>query len=145
MASKGSTYINDLLKLELNATPIANIADNAASSPLTALFIALHSADPGVGGSQTTSEISYTGYARVSVARTSGGFTVSGTGATNAATVTFGTCTAGSATATHFSIGTIVSGAGKILRTSPLTNSVAISLGNPVASFGIGALAITES
>ena len=72
--SKGDTFENDLLKLIFNATAIANLADNAATSPLTNLSVALHTADPGEGGTQATNETAYTGYARVSVARTSGGW-----------------------------------------------------------------------
>lgn len=45
--SKGNTFELDFLKLVFNATAIANIADNAASSPLTSLYLALHTADPG--------------------------------------------------------------------------------------------------
>ena len=57
---------------------IANLADNAASSPLTNLYVALHTADPGESGTQSTNEISYTSYARVAVARSSAGWTVTG-------------------------------------------------------------------
>ena len=39
--SKGDTWENDFLKLTFNATAIANIADNAATSPLTQLFVAI--------------------------------------------------------------------------------------------------------
>ena len=74
--SKGDTFENDWLKLVFNATAIANMADNAATSPLTNLYVSLHTADPGESGSQTTSEVAYTSYARVAVARTSGGWTV---------------------------------------------------------------------
>jgi hypothetical protein len=42
----------NLLKLIFNAVAIANIADNAAASPLTNLFWALHTADPGDAGTQ---------------------------------------------------------------------------------------------
>jgi hypothetical protein len=88
--SKGDTFENDLLKLIFNATAIANIADNAASSPLTSLYVALHTADPGDAGNQGTSEISYTGYARVAVARTTGGWTASSAGSTSpVATIVF--------------------------------------------------------
>ena len=76
--SKGNTFENDWLLLIFNATAIANIADNAASSPLTTLQVSLHTADPGEGGSQTTSETSYTSYARVAVARTAGGWMTAG-------------------------------------------------------------------
>jgi hypothetical protein len=145
MAAKGSTFDNDFLKLVFNATAIGNIADNAATSPLTNLFVSLHTADPTVGGSQTSSEATYTSYARVSVARTSGGWTVSGSSVTNAAAVNFPTCTGGSNTCTHIAVGTLTSGAGKILYVGALTNSVAVSLGNPNPSFAIGTLSITES
>lgn len=74
--SKSNTFENDLLKLIFNATPIAGLADNAASSPVTNLYMALHTADPGEAGNQTTSEISYTGYTRLAVLRTGAGWTV---------------------------------------------------------------------
>ena len=117
--SKGNTFENDFLKLILNATAIANIADNAATAPLTNVFIALHTADPGEAGDQTTSEANYTGYARVSVARTSGGWTVTNNVAVNAGAVTFGACTAGSNSITHWSVGVSTSGASKILWSGP--------------------------
>jgi hypothetical protein len=130
--SKGNTFESDLLRLIFNATPIANLADNAASAPLTNLYIALHTADPGEAGAQNTSECAYTGYTRMAVARTTGGFTVSGTNPTQvvpAATISFPTCTAGSETATHASIGTSLSGAGKILYSGPITPNIAIANG----------------
>lgn len=129
--SKGNTFENDWLKLIFNATAIANIADNAASSPLTNLYVALHTADPGEAGSQTTSECAYTSYARVAVARTSGGFTVTANSVSPVADVAFPTCTGGTATATHFSIGTDASGAGKILYSGTLTPNISISTGVP--------------
>jgi hypothetical protein len=112
---KGSTFANDLLKLVFNATPIANIADNAASSPLGNLYVSLHTADPGRGGSQTTSEANYTGYARVALVRTSSGWTVTGNSVSPVAAISFGACTAGTNSITHFAIGTASSGTGKIL------------------------------
>ena len=85
--SMGNTWENDLLKLIFQATAIANVADNAASSPLTNLYVSLHTADPGEAGDQTTSEISYTGYARVAVARSTGWDAASGGATANAARV----------------------------------------------------------
>lgn len=116
----GDTTRNDLLKLYFNATAIANIADNAATSPLTNLYVGLHSAWPGSAGNQTTNEVSYTGYARVAVARTSGGWTVSTNTVVPVATVAFGQCTAGSATAMFATIGTAASGTGKIIGMSTI-------------------------
>src|SRR6266403_2144335 len=62
--SKSNTFENDCLKLVFNGTAIANIADNAASSPLTNLYLSLHTADPGEAGVQTTNECAYTAYPR---------------------------------------------------------------------------------
>jgi hypothetical protein len=144
--SKGDTYEADFLKLAFNATAIANIADNAASSPLTNLFVALHTADPGETGTQATSEATYTSYARVSVIRTSAGWTISGTAPTqvaNAAAVTFPQCTGGSNVITFFSVGVATSGATKLLYSGALTASLTVSnLITP--TFAIGTLVITE-
>lgn len=129
--SKGDTFENDLLKLIFNGTAIANLADNAASSPLASLYFAMHSADPGEGGSQTTNEVAYTSYARVAVARNSTGFTVTGSSVSPVNDINFPTATGGSATATHFSIGTASSGAGKILYSGTLSPAIVISNGVP--------------
>src|SRR5262252_1773311 len=92
---KGATFDNDWLKLIFNAVAIPNIADNASSAPLTNLYLSLHTADPGAGGSQTTSEAAYTSYARATVARTSSGFTVSGNSVILASPVNFATPSGG--------------------------------------------------
>lgn len=113
--SKGNTFENDFLKLIFNATAIANIADNAAASPLTNLYVSLHTGDVGEGGDQTTNEATYTGYARVAVLRTSGGWTVSTNSVTNAGVVAFPACTGGTNAVTHWAIGTASSSTGKIL------------------------------
>lgn len=128
--SKSDTFENDILKLIFNATAIANIADNAASSPLTTLFWALHTADPGDAGTQSTSEATYTGYARVTVARTTGGMTASSAGSTSpVANIDFGLCTAGSNTITHASVGVATSGATKILYSGTVTPNIAVTNG----------------
>ena len=141
--SKGNTFENDLMKLFFQGTAIANLADNAASSPNTNLFVSLHTADPGEAGSQTTSEASFTGYARVSVARTSGGWTVTNNSVTNAAAITFPQCTGGSNTISHFAVGTATSGAGKILYKGALTASLAVS-NLIIPEFAPGTLTISE-
>ena len=127
--SKSDTFENDFLKLIFNAVAIANLADNAATSPLTNLQVALHTADPGEAGVQTTNECAYTGYARVAVARTSGGWTVTGSSVSPAAEIAFPTATGGTETATHFSVGTDAAGAGKILYRGTVTPNIAISTG----------------
>lgn len=136
--SKGNTFENDWLKLIFNATAIANIADNAAASPLTDLYVSLHTADPGEAGSQTTNECAYTSYARVVVARSGAGWTVTGNSVSPAADVSFPQCTGGSETATHAAIGTVSSGAGKILYKGALSSSITITA-SPAVTPVIGA------
>lgn len=128
--SKSNAFETDLLRLIFNGTPIANLADNAAAGPLVSLYVALHTADPGEAGDQATSEVAYTGYARVAVARTSGGWTVTGNSVSPVAGIEFPEMTGGSnGTATHASVGTAASGAGKILYKGALTPTIAYALG----------------
>lgn len=145
--SKGDIFENDILNLIFKGVAIANIADNAASAPLTNLFYSLHTADVGEAGVQTTNEVAYTGYARAAVSR-GAGFTVTGNSVSPAATVNFPQCTAGSATATHFAIGTLVSGAGKVLYKGPLGAPLgpftgAVS-GNTITIPGLTGLAVND-
>ncbi len=127
--SKGNTYENDLLKLLLNAVAIANVADNAASSPFTTLTIQLHTADPGEAGTASTNECAYGGYARVTLARTSGGFVITANSASPAAAVTFPACTSGSETATHWSVAAPGGGATKIFYSGAITPNIVIAAG----------------
>lgn len=128
--SKSNTFENDLLKLIFNGTPIPNLADNAATAPLTHLYVALHTADPGEDGNQSTNEVAYTGYARVAVARTPSGWVVSDNSASPGANIEFGEMTGGaSGTATHASIGTDATGAGKILYKGTLTPNIVYNVG----------------
>lgn len=133
MSGKSNYLQNGLLALIFNATSIANLAENASVSPLTTLYVALHTADPGNGGNQSTNEISYTGYARVAVARTSGGWVVSGSSPTQvspAANITFPTSTGGTGgTVTNWSVGTAASGTGNILYSGPVSPQVNVISG----------------
>jgi hypothetical protein len=129
-ADWGDTIANDLLKLLLQGTAIADLAENDATSPLTNLYLSLHTATPATSGDQTTSEISYTGYARVAVARSAVGFTISGKTVALAATATFGEMTAGAGgTVTYAILGTASSGTGKILFRGAVSPQIVVSNG----------------
>lgn len=141
--SKGNTFENDLMLLLFNATAIANIADNAGTSPLTNLYVSLHTADPGETGNQTTNEATYTSYARVAVARSGSGWTVTNNQAVNAALVQFPQCTGGSNTITHVAVGTAASSTGKLLYKGALSASLAVSTGIQ-PQFAGGALTVSE-
>jgi len=131
--SKGNVFSSDILKLIFNATAIADLAENDATSPATTLTVALHTADPGEAGTQSTSEIAYTGYARIAVARTSGGWTVAGgdpdpATVSPAANIDFGEMTGGAGgTVTHFSVGTGV--ANKSLYSGTVTPNIVVTTG----------------
>ena len=147
--SKSNSWENALLALLFQNTNAANIGDVTGlrgSSAAGSLYISLHSSDPGEGGSQTTNEISYTGYARVAVNRNGTQWTVSGTAPTqvvNANPIVFGQCTVGSATAAYFGVGTDPSGAGTLLYSGQLSASLAISVGI-TPQFAASALVVTE-
>lgn len=101
----------------------------AAAGAATDLFVSLHTADPGEAGDQSSSEIAYTGYARVSVAR-GAGWVVTGNSVSPAADTTFGTrSNAGTATATHFGVGTASSGAGQLIYSGTVTPNLVIAEG----------------
>lgn len=110
----GATFANDIAKLIANGTPIANIADNAASGPLTNYYVAFHTASPG-SGDQTTNESTDPAYARKAIARNSGGLTVTDNVINFTSTLTFNEESGPDITYTHVSIGVAASGASKIL------------------------------
>lgn len=144
--SKSNTFENDLLLLVFNNTDITLIGDAAGlqnSAAAGSLYVSLHTADPGEAGDQTTNETAYTDYARVAVARSGAGWTVTGNAVANAALVQFPQCGVTGATLTHFGVGTDASGAGKLLYSGALSASLAVSSGIQ-PQFAAGDLDITE-
>jgi len=124
--AKSSTWSNDLLKLLFTNVSAPNIGDASGLQPSAgagSLYIGLATADP-TGGDQTTSEAGYTGYARVAVARSGAGWTVTGATVTNAAVIAFPLCSGGSSTVAYWTVGTASSGAGVLLYSYPLTATV---------------------
>lgn len=149
--AKTTNFANAWLQLYFNAVAIANIADNTATSPLTNIVVSLHSGDPGVGGNQTTNEISYTGYGRQNVARTSGGWTVSTNTATNAGLISFpkSTGVADNTTAEYWGIGRSLAGAGTLDYSGPLASAllgagVSLSADNTTRIPGLSGLAVND-
>jgi hypothetical protein len=141
---KSTSASNSILALIFNATTWNDIAENDSSSPATNLYLSLHTADPGVGGSQTTNETSYTNYARIAIARTTSGWDIPSGGATaNAALAQFAQCGASGATLTHVAIGTGASGTGLVLYAGALTSSLAVANGIQ-PQFAAGSLDISE-
>lgn len=142
---KSTATCNSIINLMYRATAWANVADNAASSPLTNTFVSLHTSSPTAGtNQQTQNETSYTNYARQSVARSTGWNAASGGATANAATITFPQCGTTGATLTHVAIGTATSGVGTVWHYGALNSSLAVSSGI-TPQFAAGALTVTES
>lgn len=130
--SKSNTFENDLLLLIFNNTNVSNLGDATGlrgSSTAGSLYVALHTGDPGEGGTATTSEATYTSYTRVAVARSGAGWTVSGNAVSNAAAITFPACTGGSNTITHWSITDTSSGGSDVMYKGAFAASLAVSSG----------------
>ena len=143
--AKSTVAANAILALMYNATAWANVADNAASSPLTDTYIALHTAPVSAGGNQSEDETAYTNYVRVAGARSTSGWDAPSGGATvKAAAIEFAQCGATGATITDVSAGVASSGATAYWHTGALSASIAVS--NQIQPrFADGALTITET
>lgn len=118
-----------LLKLVYQAVAWANYADNAASSPQTNISNALHTSDPGDSGNMSSNEIAYTSYARVDVARTTGGWAESSGTVTPVANIDFPAGSGGSGTATHWSTGKTGGGSAAILWSGTVTPNIVCGSG----------------
>ena len=134
---------NSILLLVFNNTDFATIGDAGGlqnSATAGSLYVSLHTGDPGEAGAQNTNESAYTNYARVAVARSGAGWTVSGNAVSNTAAVTFPACGVTPSTITHFGIGTEASGAGVLLFKGTCTLSVSAGI---TPEFAIGDLDVT--
>jgi len=140
--SATTTFVQKLLNLYFNNTNAANIGDATGlrgSTTAGSHYFSLHSADPGITGDQTTNEISYTGYARVAVARGSA-FTVSGRQAVNASAINFPACTGGSASPLFWGVGSASSGVGNLDMSGPLGTNLGPFTGATSGNITIGNL-----
>lgn len=130
--SKSNSWETALLQLLFNNTNAANIGDATGLRGATtagSLYVSLHTADPGEAGDQTTSETAYTSYARVAVARSSAGWTITGNSVSPAATIAFPACTGGTSSITHFGVGTAASGAGVLLYKGTVSPNISVATG----------------
>jgi hypothetical protein len=119
---------NAILALFFNGTTYTGIAQNAGS-PLTEFFLSAHTSDPGEGGNQTSNETSYTSYARVATDRNGTDWPVTGNVANLGATESFPQATGGTATLTHFGIGSASSSTGNLFMRGTITPNIAVATG----------------
>lgn len=125
--SKSNALETSILQLLFNATALADLAENDSTSPATTLTVSLHTADPGEAGDMSTNEANYTSYARVTVARTSGGWTITGNSVSPVANISFPAATGGSNTITHFGVGTGV--ADNLMYSGTVTPNIVVTSG----------------
>lgn len=143
--AKSTSLCNLFLALFYNGTAVANVADNAASSPMANVHVSLHTGALIGGSTQATNETAYTNYARQPVARTSGGWSVPSGGATsNVAAIEFPQCGVTGSTITHASTGKDLSGAGIYWHSGALNSAIAVA-NNIQPRFSAGAMTITET
>ena len=136
---------NGLLSLLFENANYANVGDATGlrgASTAGVFYISLHTAIPNETGTQSTSEAAYTSYARVSVARSTSGWTVASGVADNDAAINFPQATGGSETETYIGIGSDAAGTGNLFIWGALSSGLLVSSGvSP--SFAAGALDCT--
>lgn len=123
---------NALLDLLFTNDNLANVGDATGlrgSTTAGSFYVSLHTADPTETGTQTSSECAYTNYARVAVARSGAGWTVTNNSVSPAAEISFPACGGGTETVTHFGIGTDSSGAGNLLLIGAVSPNISVSNG----------------
>lgn len=128
--SMSNAFETEILELIFNNSAIANIGDAGGLQPSAtagSLYVSLHTGDPGEAGDQTTNETAYTNYARVAVARSGAGWTISGNTVSNAALVQFPQCGVTGATLTYVGVGTASAGAGVLLFSGQLSSSLVVA------------------
>lgn len=143
--SATNAFETALLTLLFLNTDLANVGDATGlrgSTTAGSFYISLHTANPDETGVQNTSEAGYTSYARVAVARSAAQWTVTNDTCDNDNAISFPAATGGSATCTHFGVGSASSSPGNLFVYGALAASLAVSNGI-TPSFAAGALDIT--
>jgi len=148
MSALSTAFVTNLLNNYFVNLGHANIGDAAGlrgSVTAGSLFYALHTADPGDAGNQSSSEAAYTGYARAGAVRGAAGFLVSGKNVSPAVELSFGKRTdVGTATVYFWSLGTASSGAGNLILRGgigtaprPFTGATTDTLSCPAHAFAV--------
>lgn len=145
--SATNNFEDKILSLYLTNVAAANIGDASGLQPSGTAGVVWVSLSTGTltdTSDQSTTEATYTGYGRVSIARSTAGWTVTSGVGDNDAAITFGACTAGSSTVVDFGLGFNQTTAGSLDLFGVLTASLAITAG-VTPSFAAGALDVTCS
>lgn len=131
MAGRSLAYRVALLQILLQGTALANMFDNAASAPLTSLYLSLLTGDPGTSNDQTVNETTYGSYARLAILRSAGGWTINAATAiaVPTATLQFVAPTSGSGTITYVGLGKSISGAGYLFWSGTVSPNIILTVG----------------
>jgi hypothetical protein len=128
--SISNTTETAILDLIFTAVAWANYADNAAGTPQTNIHMSLHYDDPADTGTMSTNEASYASYARVNVARTTGGWTTTGGSVSPDANIDFPASTGaepnGGGSLDFFAAGKTGGGAVAILWSGAVSPAIAV-------------------
>lgn len=143
---KATSICNSIVNLMYRATPWANVADNASASPLTSVYLSLHTATlTAATGSQAENETAYTNYIRKITTRSGTDWTAGSGGSTSNATLQqFPACGVTGSTVSHVASGIAASGVGAVWHFGALNASLAVANGI-TPQFNIGALVVQES
>jgi hypothetical protein len=141
---KSTTTANNILNLWYRGVAIANIADNAAASPITDIYIALATASYNASSDLSSNETTYTNYVRPSLDRNTTDWSAPSGGAiSNATAVEAPQCGVTGATITSAATGK-GTGAADIFHYGDLNAPIAVS--NQIQPrFPVGNITITES
>jgi len=142
--SKSNVQETGYLKLLYQNIAMANIGNAGGLQPSSvagSFYIALYTTDPT--DADVGVEADYTSYARVAIARSVAGWTVSGNQVSNAVIITFPTSTGGSNTITHYGIRTALTG-GDLVHHAPLSSPITIN-STETPKFNIGGISGTEN
>lgn len=141
---KATVTCDNIIGLYYNATPIANIADNAAASPLANITMALSKVTGAPSDTMATNLADYTNYANQTIPRTTLGWDAPSGGATaNAAAIEFPQCGASGNTIVAAKTGK-GTGAVDVFHYGDLNAPITVSnLIQP--RFAIGGVTITEA
>lgn len=134
---------NGLLSLLFENANYANVGDATGlrgSSTAGVFYTSLHTANPNETGAQNTSEAAYTSYARVSVARSTSGWSVASGVADNDAAITFPAMTGGSEeTESYYGLGSDASSTGNLFLYGAVSTPLVCNVG-VTPNFAAGAL-----
>lgn len=144
--SATNLFEDDLLDLIFTNIAAPNVGDASGLQPSASagnFHISLHTATLlDTDTIQTSGEAAYTSYARVSVVRSTAGWSISSGTVDNDSAITFPAATGGSETETDFGLGFSASGAGILQIFGALVASLAVSNGI-TPEFAAGTLDIT--